>query len=300
MFTYKNRNTFLQKLHPLVSIFIIFTYIISFIVVNNPIYLFIILLSLILLSYIDESIKDLFKYGKLVLPFAVLVVILNPLLVRSGSTILYVGRIRFPVLGSIVITLEAIIYGIFSGIRIICITLAFGFGNLIIHPDRTFGFFSRYLKKSSLLMSMVIKMFPNMMKSYENIRDVEKLRGNMLIDKKMKNTIQNGGNIINILFLSSLEDSLDIAESMYSRGYGSLKKRSSYFVERFELKDKIVMISLIISFIGIMVLAYKGVFYMNFYPRVDNPFKLISIKGIIFCILLFIPSIINWWWKSWK
>lgn len=300
MFTYKNRNTFLQKLHPLVSIFIIFTYIISFIVINNPIYLSIILLSLMVLSYIDGSIKDLFKYGKLMLPFAVLIMILNPLLVRDGRTILYIGKIRFPVLGPIIITMEAIMYGIFSGIRIICITLAFGFGNLIIHPDRAFGFFSRYLKKSSLLMSMIVKMFPNMMKSYENIREVEKLRGNMLIDKKIKNTVKNGGNIVNILFLSSLEDSLDVAESMYSRGYGSCKKRSLYFVERFELRDKILMISLVISFIGIMILDYRKVFYMNFYPRVDNPFKLISINGIIFCGLLFIPSIINWWWKNWK
>lgn len=300
MFTYRNRNTFLQKLHPLASIFIIFLYILSFIVVNNPLYLFLILLSLMLLSYIDGSIKDLFKYGKLMLPFAILIMTLNPLLVRDGSTILYIGKIKFPVIGSIVITLEAIMYGIFSGIKIICITLAFGFGNLIIHPDRSFGFFSKYLKKSSLLMSMIVKMFPNMMKSYENIREIEKLRGNILVDKKMKNTIKNGGNIVNILFLSSLEDSLDIAESMYSRGYGSCKKRSSYFVERFESKDKILMIILISSFIGLMILGYKGLFNMNFYPRVDNPFKLLSIKGIIFCILLFIPSIINWWWKSWK
>lgn len=300
MFTYKNRNTFLQKLHPLVSIFIIFIYILSFIVVNNPLYLLLILLSLILLSHIDGSIKDLLKYGRLMLPFAILIMILNPLLVRDGSTILYIGKIKFPVIGSIVITLESIMYGIFSGIKVICITLAFGFGNLIIHPDRSFGFFSKYLKKSSLLMSMIVKMFPNMMRSYENIREIEKLRGNILVDKKMKNTIKNGGNIVNILFLSSLEDSLDIAESMYSRGYGSCKKRSAYFVERFELKDKILIIILIGLFIGLIVLGYKEIFNMSFYPRVDNPYKILSIKGIIFCTLLFIPSIINWWWKNWK
>ncbi|MBV1820763.1 energy-coupling factor transporter transmembrane component T family protein [Clostridium cochlearium] len=300
MFTYKNRNTFLQKLHPLVSIFIIFIYILSFIVVNNPLYLLLILLSLILLSHIDGSIKDLFKYGRLMLPFAILIMILNPLLVRDGSTILYIGKIKFPVIGSIVITLESIMYGIFSGIKVICITLAFGFGNLIIHPDRSFGFFSKYLKKSSLLMSMIVTMFPNMMKSYENIREIEKLRGNILVDKKMKNTIKNGGNIVNILFLSSLEDSLDIAESMYSRGYGSCKKRSAYFVERFELKDKILIIILIGLFIELIVLGYKEIFNMSFYPRVDNPYKILSIKGIIFCTLLFIPSIINWWWKNWK
>lgn len=300
MFTYKNRNTFLQKLHPLVSIFIIFIYILSFIVVNNPLYLLLILLSLILLSHIDGSIKDLLKYGRLMLPFAILIMTLNPLLVRDGSTILYIGKIKFPVIGSIVITLESIMYGIFSGIKVICITLAFGFGNLIIHPDRSFGFFSKYLKKSSLLMSMIVKMFPNMMKSYENIKEIEKLRGNILVDKKMKNTIKNGGNIVNILFLSSLEDSLDIAESMYSRGYGSCKKRSAYFVERFELKDKILIIILIGLFIGLIVLGYKELFNMSFYPIVDNPYKILSIKGIIFCTLLFIPSIINWWWKNWK
>lgn len=300
MFTYKNRDTFLQKLHPLTTMFFIITYIILFLKINNPVYIFIILLSVLLIAYEDGCIKGLLSYGKLIVPIALLIMVLNPILVHNGETIIYKGHINFPVIGYIVITLEAIIYGIFNGIRIFCITMILGFGNFIIHPDRAFGYFSKFFKNSSLLMSMTIRLFPTLMESYENISDVEKMRGNKIFYKDMKKSIKSSGNIVNILFLSSLEDSADMAESMYSRGYGACKKRSSYFIEKFTLWDYILMSILILILILLQYLSIKGFNNLNFYPKVDNPIEMLSKQGIIMCILTFLPAILNWGWKHWK
>ncbi|KAJ50359.1 energy-coupling factor transport system permease protein [Clostridium tetanomorphum] len=300
MLIYKNRNTFLQKLHPLTGILFLTVYIILFLQINNPIYLFTMLISLLILAYLDGSLKDLFTYGKIILPFALLIVILNPIMVHDGSTVIYEGHINYPVLGPMRITLEAVIYGIFNGIRVMCVTLTFGLGNLIIHPDRAFGFFSKFLKKSSLLMSMTIRLFPTMMTSYENIVNVEKLRGNKMLHKDMKKTIKASGNIVNILFLSSLEDSADMAESMYSRGYGALKKRSSYFHEKFTYRDIAFILIYICIFVYFQYFNFKGFNVLNFYPKVDNPIKALSIEGYILSIMMFVPSLIYWGWKNWK
>lgn len=300
MLTYKNRNTFLQKLHPLTGILFLTVYIILFLQINNPIYLFIMLISLLILAYLDGSLKDLFSYGKIILPFTLLIVILNPIMVHNGDTVIYEGHINYPVLGPMRITLEAVIYGIFNGIRVMCVTLTFGLGNLIIHPDRAFGFFSKFLKKSSLLMSMTIRLFPTMMKSYENIVNVEKLRGNKMLHKDMKKTIKCSGNIVNILFLSSLEDSADMAESMYSRGYGASKKRSSYFHEKFTYKDMLLILVYICIFTYFQYFNIKGFNVLNFYPKVDNPIKALSTQGYMLSIMMFIPSLIYWGWKTWK
>ncbi|WP_125152140.1 energy-coupling factor transporter transmembrane component T [Clostridium rectalis] len=300
MLTYKNRNTFLQKLHPVTGVFLVVMYLILFLKINNPIYLFLILISLVCLSCMDDSLKDLLSYGKLVIPITIMIVILNPLIVHTGNTVIYQGRINYPVIGAIRITLEAVLYGVFSGIRVVCITLAFGLGNLIIHPDRAFGFFSKILKNSSLLMSMTIRLFPTMMTSYENIVNVEKLRGNKLFHKNMKKTVASSGNIVNILFISSLEDSSDMAESMYSRGYGAYKKRSSYFHEVFRAWDLVILIAIIICFVYFKYFEFKGFNVLSFYPKVDNPIKLLSKEGFILCVVMFIPTLVNWGWKRWK
>ncbi|WP_082761106.1 MULTISPECIES: energy-coupling factor transporter transmembrane component T [Clostridium] len=290
----------MQKIHPLTSVFLIATYIIVALKLSNPVYLALIFFSVLLLAYIDNSLKSVLNYGKMIIPFAVMIIILNPILVHNGQTILYQGTFNFPVLGPIIITKEAILFGILNGFRIITITIIFGFGNLVIHPDRAFGFFSKIFKKSALLMSMTIRLFPTMMKSYENISEIEKLRGNELSTKDMKKSIKNSGNIVNILFLSSLEDSQDMAESMYSRGYGALKKRSTYFAERYTAWDFTLIFICISILVYLEFITFKGFNSFNFYPKVDGVIEKTTRVGLILCVMTFIPAFINWGWKNWK
>lgn len=300
MLLYKNRNTFLQGLHPLAAVILISLYLIMIIVLNNPIYISIAAISILFLAYIDGCLKEVLRYGMLIVPFALLIIILNPLMVKNGETVIYNGKINFPLIGAMRITREALLYGIMSGIRIVYITIVFGFGNLIIHPDRTFGYFSKYIKKSALLMSMTIRLFPTIMTSFENILQVEKLRGNNMEQKGIKNKMKGAGNIVNILFLSSLEDASDMAESMHSRGYGALNKRSSYFKEKLSIYDKMVILFAGSEFIYLRYFIAKGYNKFDFYPKVDNPINLLSTHGLVLCLLLFIPFIINWGWKMWS
>ncbi|NEU04158.1 energy-coupling factor transporter transmembrane component T [Clostridium senegalense] len=290
----------MQKIHPLTSVFLIATYIIVALKLSNPVYLALIFFSVLLLAYIDNSLKSVLNYGKMIIPFAVMIIILNPILVHNGQTILYQGTFNFPVLGPMIITKEAILFGILNGFRIITITIIFGFGNLVIHPDRAFGFFSKIFKKSALLMSMTIRLFPTMMKSYENISEIEKLRGNELSTKDMKKSIKNSGNIVNILFLSSLEDSQDMAESMYSRGYGALKKRSTYFAEIYTAWDFTLIFICISILVYLEFITFKGFNSFNFYPKVDGVIEKTTKVGLILCVMTFIPAFINWGWKNWK
>lgn len=290
----------MQKIHPLTSVFLIATYIIVALKLSNPVYLALIFFSVLLLAYIDNSLKSVLNYGKMIIPFAVMIIILNPILVHNGQTILYQGTFNFPVLGPIIITKEAILFGILNGFRIITITIIFGFGNLVIHPDRAFGFFSKIFKKSALLMSMTIRLFPTMMKSYENISEIEKLRGNELSTKDMKKSIKNSGNIVNILFLSSLEDSQDMAESMYSRGYGAMKKRSTYFAEKYTAWDFTLIFICISILVYLEFITFKGFNSFNFYPKVDGVIEKTTRVGLILCVMTFIPAFINWGWKNWK
>lgn len=299
MLTYKKRDTFLQRLHPIPGILLIVLYIAAFLTIDNPLYLMGVFLSLLLLSYFDGCLNEILKYGEIIFPFAFLIMILNPLIVKNGSTVIYSGHFNIPVLGRVRITLEAVLYGIVIGLRMVFVVMVCGFFNMVINPDRAFTFFSKFMKKSALLMSMTIRLFPQIMKSYRSVVEAEKLRGGEILNKGIKNKVKNYGNIVNILFISSLEDSGDMAESMYSRGYG-IGKRSTYFNEKMSFWDFVYIFVCIGIFVYMEIIKSKGLNTMNYYPKCDNPFKTANTYGYVMVLLFFIPAFINWGFKKWK
>jgi energy-coupling factor transport system permease protein len=298
MFVYTKRNTFLQGLHPLAGILLIILYMFNILFISNPIYLLISIVLFYMLTVLDGCSKEVMRFTRFIIPIAFFIAILNPVVNQNGSTVLF-EVYKIPIIGSVRFTLEALLYGFVMGIRLIGITMVFGFGNLVIHPDRAFSFFSRYFGKSAFLMSMTLRLFPTIINSYNNIVEVEKLRGNQVFVGGFISRLKKQSNIVNIIFMSCLEDAADMAESMYSRGYGS-GKRSVYFYDKFSMYDKIFMF---ISFIYFVVFAFyqmKGLNEMNFYPNIDNIFNKLSITGWVISLLLFVPIAVNWGWKAWK
>ena len=298
MLIYKKRDTLLQELHPLTGLLLIIIYTAGVLIIKNPLYVLLIIFSLIVLSLVDGSFADIKGYLRIILPITFLIVMFNTLFNHNGNTVILAIN-HIPIIGSLRITLEALLYGIVQSIKLIGITLIFGFGNLILHPDRTFSFFSKYIGNSALLMNLTLRLFPSILKSLYNIIEIEKLRGNKLFEKSLKKSVKNLSNILNILFQSCLEDAADMAESMYSRGYG-IGKRSVYFFEKFSGFDKLfntifVLILFVFSFV-----QYNGYNEMEFYPIFTNPFTFTAAVGFVFCSLFYLPVIINWGWKSWK
>lgn len=298
MLIYKNRDTFLQKLHPLTGVLLVLMYTAGVLAIKNPLYVILIILSVIALSLVDRSFGEIKGFILIILPITFLIVIFNILFNHNGNTVI-IALNHIPLLGSLRITLEALLYGIAESIKLIGITLIFGFGSLILHPDRTFSFFSKYIGNSALLMNMTLRLFPTILKSLNNIIEVEKLRGNKLYQKNIIKSIRNQSNILNILFQNCLEDAGDMAESMYSRGYG-LGRRSVYFFEKFSAFDKLFIIIYILIAAVFIFVQYNGYNQMEFYPILSNPFYSTTVTGFVFCGLFYIPVIINWGWDSWN
>lgn len=298
MLIYKKRNTLLQQLHPLTGLLLLIVYMAGVLVIKNPVYVILIIIAVIALSIVDGCFEDIKGYFNIIIPITLLIILFNTLFNHNGSTvILDVNGI--PLLGRIRITLESFLYGVFESIRLMGITLIFALGSLILHPDRTFSYFSKYIGNSALLMNMTLRLFPTILKSLNNIIEVEKLRGNKLLERSIRKSIKNESSIFKILFQSCLEDAGDMAESMYSRGYG-LGKRSVYFFEKFSTFDKLFIFIYILTAVVFIFFQYNGFNQMEFYPILTNPFKSLTAVGFVFCSLFYIPVIINWGWNSWK
>lgn len=298
MLIYKKRDTLLQKLHPLTGVLLVIMYTAGILIIKNPLYVIFLILSVAALAAADGSLLEVKGYLKMILPVTLIIVLFNTLFNHNGNTVLFKIN-NIPLLGSMRITLEALIYGAGESIKLVGITLVFGFGNLILHPDRTFSFFSKYIGNSALLMNMTLRLFPTILKSLNNIIEVEKLRGNKLFEKSIRKTVKNLSSVLNILFISCLEDAGDMAESMYSRGYG-LGKRSVYFYEKFSAFDRLFSLIYILIILVFIFFQYSGFNQMEFYPILSNPFGNITAAGLLLCILFYLPAVINWGWKSWR
>jgi len=158
MIIYKNRNTYLQKLHPLTGVLLVVLYIIVILLLNNPIYIMIAIGAVFILSIADGCTNDIFKYTKFIIPASIFIILLNPLLNHNGNTIIF--RTNFEISQfNIIITMEALFYGLIMAMRLIGITAVFALSNLVLHPDRTFSFFSKFMGNSAFLMSMTLRLF---------------------------------------------------------------------------------------------------------------------------------------------
>lgn len=291
MVIYTNRNTFLQRLHPASACILMLLYGGGMLLLNNPIYIALLIIWVLILSHLDGCIKEVLGITKYLLVAALFIIIANPLINHNGSTlILYVRSIR------LYVTLEALVYGAVMALRLYGITLVLGLSNMILHPDRTFGFFSRFMGKSALLMSMTIRLFPLILNSCRSIIDAERMRGSSVNEKRFLKRIRNQANVITILFMGCLEDAGDMAESMYSRGYGS-GKRSTYFKEKLFGVDIAFIILFFIELVLFIILQAEGYNAMGYYPKLDNPIGQLSVIGIVSSAICGIPAVVNWGWK---
>lgn len=291
MIIYKNRNTFLQRLHPASALLLMLLYGGGMLFLNNPIYIALLIIWVLILSYLDGCIKEVFGITKYLLVAALFIIAANPLFNHNGSTvILYVRSIR------LYVTFEAVMYGAVMALRLYGITLVLGLSNMVLHPDRTFSFFSKFMGNSALLMSMTLRLFPLILNSCRAIVDAERMRGSSIKDKGFLKRMRNQGNVVNILFMGCLEDAGDMAESMYSRGYGS-GKRSTYFKETISGVDAAFIALFVIGLVLFIIMQAEGYNAMNYYPQMDNPIKRLSVIAFAFTGICGIPVVVNWGWK---
>ncbi len=131
---------FLQSLHPLAALAYLGTLLVLALAFNNPLYLMGLLLVMVLGIWAAQGLETWDIYLKISLLMMVPVMLINPLLIRAGETVIWHGPL-VPVLGRLTISLEAVCYGAVMSVRLLDIITVFCLYNLILHPDKALNFF---------------------------------------------------------------------------------------------------------------------------------------------------------------
>lgn len=297
-FFYQEKGLFLQELHTAVALFYIAALLVLALVFSHPFYLAGILIVTALTIWAAGGLAAWEGYMRAALAMVLLIMLINPLLARAGKTVVWHVP-ELPVLGSVVITLEAVCYGAAMGVRLLDVVSIFCLYNLIINPDRFLGLFSRFACKSALVVSLATRLFPVMAASMNNIREVQQLRGVDFNAGAIKERARKYSMLFNILLVSSLEDSMQLAEAMHARAFGS-GPRSAYRRESLRPRDWLCLAGTVFSLAAAIHAAVSGLGAFTYYPQLDSPVKSIAGLAVMAAVLggLVVPAVLSWGWRS--
>lgn len=277
-----------SKLHPTVNFtFFAFVLVLSMFVMN-PVCLALSLVCAFVNALYLNGIKTVKLCLKFILPMVLLVIIINPVFNHQGVTILTYFPWDNP------LTLESIVYGIASAALLSSVILWFSVFNSVITSDKLVFLFGRIIPSLSLVLSMSLRFVPKFSAQFKNIRNAQRCIGRDISDGSVINRIKNGIRIISIMLSWSMENAIETADSMRSRGFG-LKGRTAYSIYKFDRRDLIALIIIAVLGILVSVSAISGVIDFNYYPLIKgNLTDVLSITTFfLYGILMLIPTIIN-------
>lgn len=282
----KSYNSF-GEYNPIVN-FLYFAVVIIFsMIFQHPILLAISITSSFIYTLMLSGVKALKFNLYFLLPMFFIVIILNPLFSHKGMTILFY-------LDNKPITLESFIYGIVTATTLVTMVMWFSCYNKVITSEKLIYMFSKTIPSIALLISMTLSFVPKFKIQLKNIRLAQRNIGRDINNGSFYEKAKHGTRIVSILITWALENGVQTADSMRSRGYG-LSGRTHFSLYKIEKRDKCAL-----SIMGLLILiCLLGYFYnkntMQFYPYIK--IREIDIINYIiyfaYSILVLFPIIIE-------
>lgn len=181
-----------------------------------------------------------------ILPLMVLVTAANPLINHNGKTVL------FHVFGN-PYTLEALIYGAVLAGMFFTMLLWFGCYSAVMTGDKFTSLFGNLIPSLSLLLVMIFRMVPNLMRKGRQITDCRKSIGKGVAEDGSRTEKARGGmTVLGCLTTWALEGSIVTADSMRGRGYGT-GRRTSFMIYRMTPRDWALLVAMML--LAAMVIA---------------------------------------------
>ena len=289
------QNNEFKGYHPLVN-FIYFIAVIGFsCVFMHPICLCISLFSAFLYSVTLRA-----NIGLKYLFFMFLgVAVFNPLFSHEGVTILAYLPDGNP------LTLESIIYGVGAALMILSVVCWFSCFNKIITSDKITYLFGKISPSLSLVFSITLRFVPRLKKQFKKIADAQKSIGIGIDNGSLIKRAKCGLSILSAVITWAFENSLETADSMKSRGYGT-SKRTAFSNFCFTKRDISVLLVILALTVYIIAGGICGNMKFIYFPYVFyNGITLWSLSFFVAylglcCLPVIIELVEVWKWNAMK
>lgn len=280
-------GTGFESYHP----YIIFSYYIFVgtlaMYLKHPLFLAIACFIMIVVNITHDRGKALKRWIPLYVIMGTLIVALNPFLVSRGTNILFYFRGKQ-------VTLEAFMYGFVMALSIIIILIMFVSFNLVLNGNKFLFIFSKILPRTAFLMMLAIRFVPLLKERFDEIQMVQHVRGISIRTGSLLSRARSGMLYIQVLLSWSLEEAIQTADSMKSRGYGTGRK-TSYIPYKMKPRDWFSLLILCCLFLVCLAGGYLGYGKIIIYPELGtlHLYPLDWVVLISMIVLLSFPIIIE-------
>ena len=254
------RDSFLEY-HPFINL-IYFGFTISFsLVLTHPLAQGISLVCAVIYAVSINGKKSVIFLLKYCLPTVLLTAFINPAFNHEGATTL----LYFP--NGNPLTLESILYGFSAGVMIITTLMWFSSFNRLMTTDKFIYLFGKVIPALSLVLSMSLRFVPKFKSQMQTVTEAQRSIGRDVSNGSLFERTKTAIHIFSIMITWSLENAIETADSMKSRGYG-LKGRTAFSIYRFEERDKYALIWL--SFCGLFIIEGNllNAFGFRYFPDI--------------------------------
>lgn len=282
-----NKDTF-SGYHPLIN-FLYFGFVLVFsMVFMHPMCLVISLVCAIAYSVYLNGRRAVRFNVLFMLPMFVAAALVNPAFSHGGATILTYLPSGNP------LTLESITYGVSASAMLISVISWFSCYNAVMTSDKFVYLFGRVIPAMSLLLSMTLRFVPKFKAQIKVVSYAQRCVGRDAGSGGVLRRAKNGLTILSIMVTWALENAIETADSMKSRGYG-LPGRTAFSIYRFDKRDRAALIFLLLCGAYIILGSIAGGLKWRYYPTMRGvgfgafPLSLF----LVYLALCLTPVVIN-------
>lgn len=226
--------------------------------------------------YAMRNIRTFLKTLLGLLPVFVILAGINPLFNTYGS------RVLFSLFGR-PYTWEALAHGMAVGAMFVVMMLWFLTYSQVLTSDKFLSLFSGLIPSLALLLTMVLRLIPNLMRKARQLLGSRRSIGKGVSgDAPLRQRLTEGMGLVSALTDWLLEGSIITADSMRSRGYGTAR-RTHFQIYRFTLRDGLLLAILLILAAATVALGGFGASYTPQW-QIDPPGWGLAAYGAYLCI----------------
>ena len=256
------KNEF-KTYHPIVN-FTYFLLVIGFsCVFMHPACLVISLLSAFFYSVMLKGQKAVKTNLIYMIPMLIFAALINPAFNHEGITIIK----YLP--GGNPLTLESVIYGLAAAAMLVSVICWFSCYNEIMTSDKFIYLFGRIIPSLSLILSMTLRFIPKFSAQLKVVVNSQRCMGRDISNGSIIKRAKHGLSILSIMTTWALENAIETADSMKSRGYGH-PGRTAFSIFTFDRRDKKALFCIIVLGVYTIVGYLSGGMYFRYFPSVKT------------------------------
>ena len=276
-----------SKCHPAVN-FLFFLGAIGFgVTIQHPAYLVAAVVAAAVYYLLLKGAKG-WKLILAMVPLFAFLTAINPVFNTYGATMLFqlFGRPY---------TAEALLYGAAIAAVFVAMIIWFGCYNQVLTSDKFTSLFGNLIPSISLLLVMIFRMVPNLLRKATQIAGVRKSVGKGGAEAAtIREKVSDGVIVLNTLTSWALEGGIVTGDSMRARGYGAAK-RTSFMIYTMTALDWILLSIMVILAAVVITFALLGSTAASYTPElsVAETSGTALIGLIAYCLFLLIPTVLH-------